>query len=148
MIGIPLLDVSGPPRRGQGEKIHASKKAYKFKRIVKKVFGSFDVTRGGLQDGRRTESLHFIRFFATSRFASFLQCKRPRKLIIPCKNERILCRESTTEGKRKNGAFSPFVRVPWGPQRPPKEVLKIRGGLRSSRQLDSLHFYSVLLPPR
>ena len=63
MIRIPLLDVSGPPRRGQGEKIHASKKAYKFKRIVKKVFGGFDVTRGGPQDGRRTESLHFLRVF-------------------------------------------------------------------------------------
>ena len=143
MIGIPLLDVSGPPRRGQGEKIHASKKAYKFKRIVKKVFGSCDVTRGGLQDGRRTESFHFLVFFATSRFASFLKCKRLRGLIIPCKNERVLFRESTAEGRREDGAFSPFVGVPWGPQSPPKEVLKIREEHKSSRKLESLHFNGV-----
>ena len=34
----PLLDVLGPLRRGQGEKLHASKKACNFKGVVKKVF--------------------------------------------------------------------------------------------------------------
>ena len=34
----PLLDVSGPLRRGQGEKVHASKKACNFKGVVKKFF--------------------------------------------------------------------------------------------------------------
>ena len=87
--------------------------------------------------------LIFSGFFATPRIASFLQCKTPRGLIIPCKNEGILFRESTAEGRREDGAFSPFVGVPWGPQSPPKEVLKIRGEHQSSRELESLHFNGV-----
>ena len=148
MVGIPLLDVLGPHRQSQKEKLHASKKACKFKSVVKKNLLSFDVNRGCHPDSRKPGSLDFLRFFATSLIASYLQCKRPRGLIIPCKNEGILLRESNAAGRREDGAFSPFVRVPWGPQSPPKESLKIREGLRSSRRLDSLHFYSVLLPPR
>ena len=106
------------------------------------------MTRGCPQDGRRPESFHFLCFFATSRIAAYLQCKRPRTLIIPCKNEGILFRESTAEGRRKDGAFSPFVGVPWGPPRPPKEVLKIRGGHQNSRELESLHSYGVPWPHR
>jgi len=90
----------------------------------------------------------FLGSCATSRIAAYLQCKRPRGVIIPCKNEGILFRESSAEGRREDGAFSPSWEVPWGPPRPPKGVLKIRGGHRSSRQLESLHFYSVPWPPR
>ena len=64
--------------------------------------------------------------------------------MIACKNEGALFRESTAEGRREDGAFSPFVGVPWGPQSPPKEVLEIRRGPRSSRHLESLYFDSVL----
>ena len=83
---------------------------------------------------------------ATARIASFLQGRRPRGGTIPCENEGILFRESTAEGRREDGAFSPSWGVPWGPRRPPKEVLKIRGGHQSSRQLESLHFYGAPWP--
>ena len=80
---------------------------------------------------------------ATARFTDFLQGRRLQGGIIPGKNEGILFRESTANGRREDGAFSLFVGVPWGPPRPPKEVLKIRGGHQSSRELESLHFNGV-----
>ena len=62
---------------------------------------------------------------------------------IPYKNAGILFWEASAEGRSEDGAFAPSWGVPWGPPRPPKEVLKIRGGHQSSRQLESLHFYGV-----
>ena len=94
-------------------------------------------------EASRPDSLHFLMVFSKARIPSFLQGRRPRGLIIPCKNEGILFRESTAEGRREDGAISPFVGVPWGPQSPPKEVLKIRGEHQSSRELESLHFNGV-----
>ena len=47
---------------------------------------------------------------ATFRIAAFLQGRRPRGLIIPCKNAGILFRESSAEGRSEDGAFSPS----WG----------------------------------
>ena len=38
------------------------------------------------------------------RIASFLQCKTPRGLIIPCKNAGILFRESSAEERSDDGA--------------------------------------------
>ena len=41
---------------------------------------------------------------ATSRIAAFLQGRRPRGLIIPCKNAGILFRASSAEGRSDDGA--------------------------------------------
>ena len=125
-----------------------SKKPCNFKGVVKQFFEASRSAEGAPQMAAGPNHSIFSGFRATSRIASYLQCKRPRGLIIPCKNEGILFRESTAEGRREDGAFSPFWGVPWGPPRPPKEVLKIRGGHRSGRQLESLHVYSVPGPPR
>ena len=99
-------------------------------------------------EASRPDSLHFLMVFSTARIPSFLQGWRPRGLIIPCKNEGILFRESTAEGRIADGEISPFVGVPGGPQSPLKEVLKIRGGHQSSRELESLHFNGVPWPHR
>ena len=119
------------------------KKPLTSKASLKKLFSDSRSAEGAPQMAAGPNHSIFSGFRATSRIASYLQCKTPRGVIIPCKNEGILFRESTAEGRREDGAFSPFWGVPWGPPRPPKEVLKIRGGHRSSRQLESLHFYSV-----
>ena len=99
-------------------------------------------------EASRPDSPHFLMVFSKARIPSFLQGRRPRGGIIPGKNAGILFGDSTAEGRREDGAISPFVGVPWGPPRPPKEVLKIRGGHQSSRELESLHFNGVPWPHR
>ena len=94
-------------------------------------------------EGSRPDSLHFNGVPCAARIPAFLQGRRPRGGIIPAKNAGILFGDSTAEGRREDGAISPFVGVPWGPQSPPKEVLKIRGEHQSSRELESLHFNGV-----
>ena len=54
------------------------------------------------------------------------------------KNEGVLFRDTSADGRSKDGTFSLSWGVPWGPPRPPKEVLSIRRGHPSSRQLESL----------
>ena len=134
-------------RRGLEEWVHRSglhsKKLVISKASLKTNFEASRSAEGAPQMAAGPNHSIFSGFRATSRIASYLQCKRPRGLIILFKNEGILFRESTAEGRREHRPFSPFWKVPWGPPRPPKEVLKIRGGHRSSRQLESLHFYSV-----
>ena len=137
----------GATRRGQGQWVHSSgvhsKKVCNFKDFLEKFFEASRSTEGALQMAAGPNHSIFRGSRATARIASYLQCRRPRGGIIPCKNEGILCRETSAERRSEDGAFSPSWGVPWGPQRPPKEVLKIRGGHRSSRQLESLHFYIV-----
>ena len=134
-------------RRGLGKSVHRSglhsQKPCNFKGVVNKLFEASRSAEGAPQMAAGPNHSIFIRSRATSRIASYLQCKTPRGVIIPCKNEGILFRESSAEGRREDGAFSPSWEIPWGPPRPPKEVWKIRGGHRSSCQLESLHFYSV-----
>ena len=88
------------------------------------------------------------------RFASFLQCQTPRGLIIPCKNERILFRESSAEErsddeakKREKGeerrekiATSSIPCISTMCRGHLKEVMKILSGHRNSLKLESLHF--------
>ena len=127
-----------------GGKDAPQKKPLTSKASLKKLFSDSRSPEGAPQMAAGPNHSIFSGFRATSRIAAYLQCKTHRGLIIPCKNEGILFRESTAEGRREDGAFSPFVGVSWGLQSPPKEVLKIRGGPRSSRQLESLYFYNVL----
>ena len=91
------------------------------------------------------------------RFASFLQCKTPRGLIIPCKNAGILFRESSAEERSDDGAekrekreerrekmaTSSIPCISTMSRGHLKEVMKIRWGHRNSRKLESLHFYGV-----
>ena len=44
---------------------------------------------------------------ARARIASYLQCRRLRRGIIPCKDEGILCIETSAERRSDDGAFSP-----------------------------------------
>ena len=110
---------------------------------AQKLFEASRSTEGALQMAAGPNHSIFTGSRATARIASYLQCRRPRGGIIPYKNEGILFREASAERRSEDGTFSPSWGVPWGPPRPPKEVLKIRGGHQSSRQLESLHFYSV-----
>ena len=91
------------------------------------------------------------------RIASFLQCKTPRGLIIPCKNAGILFRESSAEERSDDGAekrekreerrekmaTSSIPCISTVSRGHLKEVMKIRWGHRNSRKLESLHFYGV-----
>ena len=85
---------------------------------------------------------------ATARSIDLFQGRRPRGGTIPNKNAGILFRESSAEGRNEDGTLSLSWGIPWGQPRPPKEVLKIRGGHQNSRQFEALHFYSVPWPHR
>ena len=146
----PPLDVLRPPdgARGSGSTDLAS--IQKSLVISKALWKSFLKLRGRPRVPEGAPSMAagpnhsiFTGSRATARIASYLQCRRARGSIIPRRNEGILCRETSAERRSEDGAFSPSWGVPWGPPSPPKEVLKIRGGHQSSRQLESLHFYSV-----
>ena len=126
-----------------GGKNALKKKPLTQEAFLKKLFSDSRSAEGATQMAASPNHSIFRGSCATARIASYLQCRRPRGGIIPCKNEGILCRETSAERRSEDGAFSPSWGVPWGPPRPPKEVLKIRGGHQSSRQLESLHFYSV-----
>ena len=129
-------------RRGLGKWVHRSglrsKKACNFKGFLKHMFEASRSAEGPPRMAAGPIHSIFSGFRATSRIASYLQCKRLRGLIIPCKNQGILFRESSAEGRSEDGAFSSSWGVPWGPRRSPKEVLKIRGSHQSGRQLESL----------
>ena len=134
-------------RRGLGKWVHRSglhsKKPCNFKGVVKKFFEASRSAEGAPQMAAGPNHSIFTGSRATARIPSFLQGRRPRGGILPYKNEGILFRDTTAERRSEDGTFSLSWGVPWGPRRPPKEVWKIRGGHPNSRQLESLHFYSV-----
>ena len=149
----PPLDVFGPLEgaRGSGPTDLVStlkKNLVTSKALWKMLVEASRSTEGALQMAASPNHSIFKGSCATARIASYLQCRRPRGGIIPGKNEGILCREASAERRSEDGAFSPSWGVPWGPPRPPKEVLKIRGGHQSRRQLESVNFYSVPCLPR
>ena len=88
------------------------------------------------------------------RIASILQCKAPRGLIIPCKSEGILFRESSAEERSDDGAkkrekreerrekiaTSSIPCISTMCRGHLKEVMKILWGHRNSLKLESLHF--------
>ena len=90
-------------------------------------------------------------------FAAFLQGRRPRGLIIPCKNAGILFRASSAEGRSDDGAEKREKREERREKMAPssipcistvsrghlKEVMKIRWEHRKCRKLESLQFYGV-----
>ena len=93
----------------------------------------------------------------TCRIAAFLRGARPRGLIFPCENARILLRESSAEERSDDGAekrekreerrekmaTSSIPCISTVSRGHLKEVMKIRWGHRNSRKLESLHFYGV-----
>ena len=133
---------------GSRDHLDGGKNALKKKPLtqafLKKLFSDSRSAEGATQMAASPNHSIFRGSCATARIASYLKCRRLRVGIIPCKNEGILCREASAERRSEDGAFSPSREVPWGPPRSPKEVLKIRGGHQSSRQLESLHISSVL----
>ena len=90
-------------------------------------------------------------------FAAFLQGRRPRGLMIPCKNAGILFRASSAEGRSDDGAekrekreerrekiaASSILCISMVSRGHLKEVMKIRRGHRNCSKLESLHFYGV-----
>ena len=146
-VSRPPLDVFGPLEgaRGSGstDLVSTQKSPVTSKASWKKFFEASRSTEGALQMAASPDHSIFTKSRATARIASYLQCRMPRGGIILSKNEGILFREASAERRSDDGAFYLSWGVPWGPPRPPKEVLRIRGGHQSSRQLESLHFYSV-----
>ena len=120
-----------------------SKKSFSLRKLFEKQFSNSWVDRRCRHDGRRSNHCIFTVSRATARIAAYLQCRRARGHIIHCKNAVILCRVTSADRRSEHGAFSPSWGLLWCPQRPQEKVLKIRGPHQSSRQLESLHFYSV-----
>ena len=99
-----------------------------------------------------------------ARCTAFLQCKTPRGLIIPCKNEGILFRESTAEERREDGRAQGEAFTAARKDHARKLKAALLDGLKkeesrekreekrekreNGRKLDSLHFYRVPWPPR
>ena len=94
---------------------------------------------------------------AKFRIVAFLEGRKPRGLIVPCKNAGILFRESSAEEmsddgaekrekreeRREKMATSSIPCISTVSRGHLKEVMKIRWGHRNSRKLESLHFYGV-----
>ena len=143
----PPLDVLRPLEgaRGSGstDLVSTQKNLVTSKALWKEFFQASRSTEGALQMAAGPKHSIFTGSRATARIASYLQCRRPRGGMLLSKHEGILCREASAERGSEDGTLPRSWGSPWGPPRPPKEVLKIRGGHPSSHQLESRHFYNV-----
>ena len=101
------------------------------------------VARGRPVDGRRPESLHFYRVPCDGQIDFILTLHAGTFAHNPLqKCSRSVLR--TAKGFPKDSAaIFPLQRGPGMPAGFPNEVLKIRGGHESSRQLEPLHCYGA-----
>ena len=115
---------------------------------MKKLFSASRSPEGGPKMAAGQNRPSFTMPNATARLPAYLQSTQALLLIIHCKNAVDLsCGRRRRFPRIPQPVFQSRGALGCAP-RHQTEVLQIRGGHQSSRQLESLHFYGVPWPHR